>query len=111
MTLSTIVAMVISLGIPLLVTLVTKTALSAPWKQLILLFFTTVTGVVTSLLGTLPTSLNGWEHLLLNVLMAYLAAAVAYLISWKPTGVIDALSRSTKDFGIGPSNPPANAIK
>lgn len=101
MTTSTIVTMLIGLGIPLLVALVTKARLSAPWKVLISLLLTTASGVVASQVGASPPSLSGWAHIALQILMTYLSAAVSYLATWKPSGVAEKLNRSTKDFGFG----------
>ena len=101
MTTSTIVTMLVGLLIPLLVALVTKARLSAPWKVLISLLLTTASGVVSSQVGASPPSLSGWGHIALQIVMTYLASAVSYLATWKPSGVADSINRVTKDFGLG----------
>jgi hypothetical protein len=105
MTISTIVAMIVSLGIPLLVAVIAKEALGPPWKALITLFLTTAAGVIASQIGAASPSLAGWGHVGLDVLMSYLTAAVAYLATWKPAGVTAAIHRATDPFGIGPKQP------
>jgi len=94
--------MIIGVAIPLLVALVSRQKLNATVKALLLLLFSTIAGTVTSVLGTLPTTLSGWEHALLNILMTYIAAAGSYLATWKPAGTTAAISRATANFGIGP---------
>ena len=75
MTTSTIVTMLVGLLIPLFVALITKAKLSEPWKALIILFFSTVSGVIASQVGPTPTSLSGWGHVALSILMTYVSAA------------------------------------
>lgn len=112
MSLSTIVTMFIGTMIPLIIALITKQRLNAKFKVLLTLFFTTISGVLTSLLGAYPTSLTGWEHVLLNVLMTYLAAAGADVAGWIPSGAKKVVETATPEFGIGPKpvafTPPAD---
>lgn len=106
MTLSTLITMLIGVGIPAIIALITKQRLNAKVKVLLTLFFTTVSGVLTSLLGAVPNSLTAWEHVLLNILMTYLAAAAADVAGWIPTGAKKAIEDGTRDFGIGPKTDP-----
>jgi hypothetical protein len=99
--------MCVGLGIPLLVALLTREHLGGPWKALIALLLTTVSGVVASQIGAAPPTLAGWGHIALEVLMTYLSAAVSYLATWKPTGVTAAIESRTANFGIGPTQPRA----
>lgn len=109
MTVSTIISMLIGVVIPLLITVITKDALGQPWKQLILLLLTTTTGVLTSITGSLPSTLSGWEHALLNIVMTYISAAVAYLANWKESNTRQAIQRATANIGIGPKHVPEHA--
>lgn len=93
--------MLVGLLIPLLIAFVTKARLGQPWKALIVLFFSTVAGVIASQVGPVPASLSGWGHVMLSVIMTYLAAAVSYMATWKPTGVSTKINEATADFGIG----------
>jgi len=102
MTLSTLISMVIGLVLPLVTYAITRDKLNATAKALILLFLSTVTGVWTSLAGAVPTNLTSWEHVLLNLLMTYLMAAVSYIAS-QHTTVAARIKTATKGFGIGPS--------
>lgn len=101
MTLSTVITMLVGLGIPLLVALITKARLGAPWKVLISLFLTTASGIIASQIGESTSTLSGWGHIALSILMTYLTAAVSYLATWKPSGVAEKLNSSTERFGIG----------
>lgn len=101
MTISTIISMLIGVGIPLLVAFVTKETLPDRIKVLILLFLSTASGVVSSLVGAVPTTLSGWGHVALNILMTFLAAAAAEVAAWKPLGTTAAVARLSARFGLG----------
>lgn len=103
MTLSTIITMLVGLGLPALIALVTKEALPDHLKVLILLALSTASGVVSSLAGSVPSTLSGWGHIALNILMTFLAGAAADVAAWKPSGALHAIAARTADFGIGPS--------
>ena len=102
MTLSTLVSMLIGVVLPLAMLAITKNKLSPLVKGLILLFFSTVAGVWTSLAGAVPNTLTSWEHVLLNILMTYLTAAVSFVAAER-TGVATKVTTATKGFGIGSS--------
>jgi hypothetical protein len=105
---STIVAMAIGVGIPALAAFITKEGISPKLKTLILLFLSTLVGVVSSVVAELPTTANGWWHLVLTVLMTYAIAATSEVQGWIPTGAIDRIHKSTDRYiGIGPSTPKA----
>jgi hypothetical protein len=97
--------MLLGLVFPALIALVTKESLPPHTKVLILLLLTTISGVLSSLLGSVPTTLAGWEHVALNILMTFLAAAAADVAGWKPSGATKAIIRHTSGFGIGPKTP------
>lgn len=97
--------MLIGLGLPLLVALITRQTL-APWLKVgLLALFSAISGAVTSLAGTLPTTLTGWQHLALNILMTFAMAVAASSGAWKPAGTVAAIDRRTSRFGIGPAGP------
>jgi hypothetical protein len=103
-TASTIVAMLIGFVLPALAALVTKETLPKPAKVLILLFLSTATGVLTSVLGSLPTTGDGWWHLFLNILMAFAVAASSDQGVWEKSGATARIHNSTDRFlGIGPA--------
>jgi len=106
-TISTIVSMAIGIGIPALAAVITKAGLSPKLKVLVLLFLSTVVGVVSAVIAELPTTANGWWHLLLTVLMTYATAAVSQVQGWIPSGATKAIHRATDPYiGIGPAAPP-----
>lgn len=103
-TTSTIVAMLIGFVIPALAAFITKEALPNPWKALILLLLSTITGVLTSVLGTLPANANDWWHLALNILMAFAVAASSDTNIWERSGATAKIHDATDRFiGVGPS--------
>jgi hypothetical protein len=102
-TLSTIVSMLIGAFIPALEAVITKENLPAHLRVLILLALTTISGALSSVLGSLPSSLNGWEHLALNVLLTFAIAAAADVAGWIPSGASKAIHKATDSWvGIGP---------
>lgn len=104
MTPSTILTMLIGLGLPLLVALVTKDVAPAWVKVGLLALLSAISGAVTSLAGTLPTTLTGWQHLALNILMTFAMAVAADIGAWKPAGTTPAITRKTSHFGLGRGN-------
>lgn len=105
-TASTIVAMLIGFLLPALSAFITKEALPNPWKALLLLLLSTATGVLTSVLGALPTTSDGWWHLVLNVLMAFAVAASSDTNIWERSGATARIHAATDRFiGIGPAAP------
>lgn len=101
MSLSTIITMLIGLLLPMLITLVTKERLPAHIKVLILLLLSTVSGVTSSLVGSVPVTLTGWGHVALNILMTFVAAAAAQIAAWEPSGALKAVEGRTAKYGIG----------
>jgi hypothetical protein len=71
MTLSTIISMIVGVFLPLLVAAITRDALPEKYKVLILAFLSAVSGALTSVLGALPTTLTGWEHVALRSLVLW----------------------------------------
>lgn len=104
-TTSTIIAMVIGFGIPALTAVVTKEALPKPVKVLILLFLSTATGVLTSVIGSPPANASGWGHLVLNIFLTFAVAASSDVGVWEKSGADAAIHRKTdRLIGIGKSN-------
>lgn len=102
-TITTIVSMVIGVGIPALSAFITRETLPPKFKALVVLFLSTVIGVVSSLINELPTTANGWWHLVLTVLMTYAVAAASEVQGWIPLGAVRWIHRKTdKAFGLGP---------
>lgn len=102
MTPSTLITMVVGLLIPALVALVTKESLPARAKVLIVLLLTTASGVLSGIESAPPSSLSGWEHVVLNILMTYVSAAAATVAPWIPGSTfVEHIERLTSDFGIG----------
>jgi hypothetical protein len=104
-TLSTIISMMVGLVVPMAIVVLTKATMPAHVRVLVVLFLTTLSGVLSSLLGAVPTTLSAWEHVLLNMLMTYLSAAAADWASWR-TGTATRVARATARFGIGPRAAP-----
>jgi hypothetical protein len=109
-TVSTIVSMVIGVGIPALAAFITREGLPPRLKILVLLFLSTATGVVSAVITELPTTSAGWWHLVLTVLMTYATAAVSQVQAWVPSGATKAIHRSSDRFiGFGPESQPEHA--
>jgi hypothetical protein len=99
---STVVTMLIGLGIPALIAFVTKESLNAHAKVLLLLFLTTVSGALTAAVGNLPPDLNAWEHVAFNIFITFAAAGIADVSGWTPSGAKAAIHRASSSFGLGP---------
>jgi hypothetical protein len=95
--------MLVGLVLPAVIALVTRESLPDHVKVLMLVFLSTVSGVVSSLLGAVPTTFNAWEHVLLNILMTFLSGAAADIAAWRPSGATKRISGATERFGLGPS--------
>ena len=102
MTVSTFVSMLVGLGIPALVALITREALPAKVKALLLLLLSTATGILSGLVTNPPQSWSTWEHVLLNIVLTYVAAAASLIAGWIPTGANKAIERATDRIGFGP---------
>jgi hypothetical protein len=100
-TTSTIIAMLVGLGIPAVVALVTKETLPLHLKALLTLFLTTAAGVLSGIASSPPSNLSEWEHVVVNIVLAYMSAAAATIGTWAPTGLLIRISRATQRFGIG----------
>lgn len=105
MTGGAVLAMIVGVVIPAAVALVTRESLP-PWvKEALLLLLSTATGVVTAVVTSPPTTLSGWEHLALNVLVAFVAAEASDLAQRK-TGTVTAIHAATdRHFGLGRYDP------
>lgn len=111
MNLSTLISLLVGTGLPLLTAVITKETLNPKLKALVLILLASITGVLTSILGSLPTSLSGWEHVLLNILAAFIAAAAADFKAWDPFGTVVSIHKATSKFGLGPPAPPLDQKK
>lgn len=100
MNLSTLIALLVGTVLPLVTATITKDTLNPKLKALVLILLASITGVLTSVLGALPTSLSGWEHVLLNILAAFIAAAAADFKAWDPFGTTAAVHKATSRFGL-----------
>jgi hypothetical protein len=98
---STLLTMLVGVGLPLLVAAVTKESLSVRSKTLILAFLSAVSGILTGIIGHVPVGLNAWEGVGLDILLTFVTAAAADIKAWEPTGVTPAVARKTARFGIG----------
>jgi hypothetical protein len=105
--LTTLVSLLVGMVLPALTAVVTKEHLPAWIKQAVLLLLATVTGVLTSLIGAVPTTVSGWLAVLTNIALTFVAALAAQFGLWEHTGAGPAITRATARFGIGPKPPPA----
>lgn len=101
MTNATIISMLIGLGLPLLVALVTREVAPQWLKVGVLALLSAISGTLTALNGQDPTTLQGWEHVALNILMTFAMAIAADVGAWKKVGTTDAIAKGTARFGIG----------
>lgn len=105
---STVVTMIVGLAIPTLLALVTRASIAATVKTLVTLALTAVSGVVASIV-TWPSTGSGWLHLLLNVIMTFLAAAAADPTLFRRTVTVgyiaDIHNATDKHFGVGKYDP------
>lgn len=106
MTLSTLLSLLVGLGIPALVAFITRESLPEKVKALILLFLSTASGLISALVTNPPTGWSTWEHILLNIVLTYVAAAASLVATWVPIGANKAIHAATdKHFGIGKYDP------
>ncbi len=106
MTAGTILSMLIAIVVPALVAIVTRASLP-PWAhQALLTLFATITGVVSAVVTSPPTNLSGWEHLVLNIVVAFVAAEASSYAQEKAQAT-KALHHATDHlrFGIGKYDP------
>lgn len=105
------VSLLISVIIPIVTGIVTKSGLSGTWKGIITLFLSAVTAVVT--VGTLGdgSAFISWDALIL-ALMNFAIAVATYLGIYKQGGLTNSVNgpaapKLGPNFGIGPSTPAA----
>lgn len=98
---TTLVTLAIGLFIPAVTAVVTKDGL-APWaKQAVLLGLSAVSGVLSSIVGAVPTTWAQWSGVLLNIALTWLAALAASASTWAETGGVAKIHKATARFGIG----------
>lgn len=102
---SGLIAALVGLVIPIAVAAITREKLPTRFKAYILLFFSTATGILSGLTTNPPTGWSQWEHVIGNIIIAFIAAAGADYGGWHPTGVRDRVTARTASFGIGPREP------
>jgi hypothetical protein len=100
-----LITALVGLVIPALVALVTKEALPTKVKALLLLLFSTASGVVAGLAATPPHSWTEWQAVLVSILVTFVSAAASDVAAWRPTGGTAAVTRATERFGFGPRSP------
>jgi hypothetical protein len=97
-----IIAMLVGLVIPALVALVTREGLPTWIKEAILLLLSTATGILTALVTNPPATLSDWEHVALNIIVAFLCAEGSQFAQTKLT-TLKMIHRATDRFvGWGP---------
>jgi uncharacterized membrane protein len=105
---STVVTMIVGLAIPALLALVTRASIPARAKVLVTLALTAISGVVASVV-TWPSSGSGWLHLLLNVILTFVAAAAAdptlFRRSATASYIADIHNATDRHFGVGKYDP------
>ena len=102
---STVVAMLIGIVVPAITSFITRASLPQPAKAALTLLMTSIAAVAVSVV-TWPTTGSAWLHLLLNVLMTFLAAAAADKKLWGELGLSKEIHQVTdRHFGIGTYDP------
>lgn len=108
-----LITIAVSIVLPWLVAFITKESMPQNIKALILLLLATATGIVSGLLTNPPATWAQWQQVLLSIFVAFVAAASSNHFN-EHTGATPAISRSTSNFGIGPSpktvEPPPPAV-
>lgn len=99
---SGLIAALIGLVIPIVVAAVTREHLPTKFKAYLVLFLSTATGVLSGVTTNPPSGWSQWEHVIGNIIVAFIAAAGSDYGGWHPTGVRDRVVQRTANFGIGP---------
>lgn len=107
--LTTLVTLAVGLFLPTLAALVTRETLPEWGKQAVLLFLSTATGVLSSIVGAVPTTVSGWVAVLLNIGVTYVAALATQVNTWEKTQTTARIHRAT-DRLIGLGKKPAAGL-
>lgn len=98
--------LLVSLGLPLLVAIITKRVTAPHVKQIILAVLTVLTGALTTIVQ------NGGSFdltdTLLGVLTSYVVAQGGYTLVLKPGGVANAVAKASDAVGLGAVIVPAD---
>jgi hypothetical protein len=97
-----LIACLVGVAIPAVVAFITKEALPEAVKALILLFLSTATGILSALASTPPAGWAQWQHVLISIVVTFVAAAASQYAAWKPTGAHAVIAKASAGFGIGP---------
>jgi hypothetical protein len=108
---STLITMIVGLVIPALVVLVTKESMPPRVRALLTLFLTTTAGVLTGLASSPPSTLSQWEHVAVNIVLTWVAAAAAEVAGTHggASSLHAWLDRRFGKHGVGPSPTPPPA--
>lgn len=96
-----VITFLVGLVLPALVAFVTKETLPQWIKSLILLFLSTVAGVISGLAASPPASWHQWQAVLVAIFVTFVSAAASDHSLWTPSGALSAISSRTRGFGIG----------
>lgn len=97
---SSLISVVIGIVIPGLTALITKEHASDRLKAFLTALLAAVTGGLNGALTALPHGWTQWEAILWQIFVAWVAAGVAYLTGWKPTGASNTVTKKTATFGL-----------
>lgn len=97
------ISMLISVGIPLLVGVITKLHASQALKGALNALLSAATAALTDYLAH-PKHV-AWYILVLNIGINFAISEASYYGIWKPTGIANGLQNATANFGIGSSSP------
>ena len=102
---ATLLSLAVGVVIPGLVALVAKQHAGNGTKALLSALLAAVSGSLTGAIAATPHGWAGWEAVLWQIAIAWVAAGVAYFTGWKPSGAAPAIAKATARFGIGPKEP------
>lgn len=96
-----LLALALGTVVPALTAVITKANASPRLKALLSAMLAALAGGLSGAYQQPPKALSQWEQIGLTILLAWVAAGVAYLTGWKPTGAARALARATARIGVG----------
>lgn len=98
--LTTLVTLVVGMLLPALVAVVTKAQLPVWLRQAVLALLAAVTGVLSSIVGAVPSTTAGWVAVLINIAVAFVGALSTQVSTWEQSGGLARIHRATASFGV-----------